>query len=165
MPAFLALIPTKDWIYGGLIVALLLFGMYERHHLLVEGQQHELAMLQASAKKLQVETDKQTAELKAKATMAEQAYAKEILALTNRAPVQSVRLCLDTYTHPVVPHNVGTDARNATISATTANIQPVPSRDNSGGERTAGPDISDLLGLLALQGDISDAALREFQSR
>lgn len=161
----LSLIPLKDWIYVTVIGALIFgFGAYTVHERHI-GAAHEVAALKASSDKLQADTDRQTADLKAKATMADQTHAKEILALTNRAPVQSVRVCLDTHSRAVVPSSSGQVAGNVSPSATPTNIQPMPSGDNSGREGTAGPDISELLGLLAFQGDTSDATLREFQSR
>jgi len=52
MGALLALIPGKDLIYGGLIVALLLFGIHEVNHLKAEGAAHEVAALKVSSDKL-----------------------------------------------------------------------------------------------------------------
>ena len=53
MGALLALIPTKDAIYGALILCIVLFGVYEVHHLKAEGAAHEVAALAASSAKLQ----------------------------------------------------------------------------------------------------------------
>lgn len=48
MGALLALIPSKDWFYGAVIVALAAFGVYERFHLIDEGE----AKIIAADKKL-----------------------------------------------------------------------------------------------------------------
>jgi hypothetical protein len=61
MGALFALIPGKDLVYGALIVALLAFGIYERHHLIAEGEQHELAALKLSSGRLQAAAQKQVA--------------------------------------------------------------------------------------------------------
>ena len=37
MPALLALIPTKDWLCGGLIILLIVFGIHEHHKILPDG--------------------------------------------------------------------------------------------------------------------------------
>jgi hypothetical protein len=52
MPALLALIPFRDWIYGALIVGLIVFGIHERNHLIAEGAAHEVAALKESSDKL-----------------------------------------------------------------------------------------------------------------
>lgn len=52
MPALLALIPFRDWIYGALIVGLIVFGIHERNHLIAEGAAHEAAALKESSDKL-----------------------------------------------------------------------------------------------------------------
>lgn len=161
----LSLIPLKDWIYvtviGALIVSFGAWTIHERH----VGAAHEIAALKASSDKLEQETAKQTAELKAKADMAEQSYAKEILALTNRDPVQSVRLCRDTNSRAVVSKGGRPNPGNAGASAAAPVVQRVPSGDHSGGGGTAGPDISEMLSALAARADQVSATLREFQSR
>ena len=63
MPAFLSLIPVKDWIYGGIIVAILAgFGWYTVHERNI-GAAHETAALKASSDKLQAAAQKQIAQL------------------------------------------------------------------------------------------------------
>ena len=165
MPALLALIPLKDWVYSGLIILLIGFGVYERHHLIAEGQQHELAALKLSSDRLQKQTAIQTAELQAKATMAEQAYDKEIASLNNQPPSQSVRLCLNSAPRgSVVSQASGQVTGNASAGSAAASVQRVPSGDSSNGPRT-GPDIGNLLGLLASRADEVSATLREYQNR
>ena len=156
----LALIPLKDWVYGGLIVTLLIFGVYEKHHLIAEGQQHELAALKLSSDKLQKQTAMQTAELQAKATMAEQAYDKEVHSLSNLPPV-SVRVCNSPSAHSgsVVPKAGAVIAGDAAPGTAPGDVLEVPPRDS--GERDIGP----MLSVLADRADQVSAELREYQTR
>jgi hypothetical protein len=160
MPALLALIPGKDWLYGGIIVALLAgfgwFTVHERH----AGAAHEVAALKASSDKLQAQTAVQTAELKAKATMAEQAYDKEVHSL-DALPTPIVRLCINSGSHPIVPAGGGAKSGNASAGTSAAGIQQVPSGNSS----VAGPDIGGMLTAFADRADEVSATLREFQSR
>ena len=158
MGALLTLIPTKDLVYGALIAILLAFGVYERHHLITEGATHELAALKASSDRLEKKSVAETAELQAKATMAEQTHDKEILARSNLPPV-SVRVCHYAGSGSVVSQSGTTQSGNAPASASAGNVQPVPSGDS------VGPDIGPMLGLLARRADEVSATLREFQSR
>jgi hypothetical protein len=164
MPALLALIPAKDWFYGALIVGLLIFGVHLHHKILAEGiAKQQAADAQASAV-LVKQTAAQTAELQAKATMAEQAYDKEIGTVIN-LPAPSVRLCV--YPHPggsVVPQAGAAVGGNAGAGTAAGNLQPLPAGSDSGGA-TAGPDIGNLLSILSLRADEVSATLREFQSR
>jgi hypothetical protein len=52
MSALLALIPSKDWIYGAIIAGLIAFGFYEVHHLKAEGAASEVTALKVSSDKL-----------------------------------------------------------------------------------------------------------------
>jgi hypothetical protein len=158
MGALLALLPTKDWIYGGIIVALLALGVYEKHHLLAQGEQHELAAVKLASDKLQKQTAIQTAELQAKATMAEQAYEKEVNSLNDMAPV-SVRLCNNPSGRTVVSQagTIKPGAQNPGAAA--GNLQPVPTGNSS--ERDIGP----MLSALADAADRESAIVREFQTR
>lgn len=158
MTALLALIPGKDMLYGALITALLAFGVYERHHLIAEGQQHELAALKLSSDRLQKQTAAQTAELQAKATMAEQAYDKEVLANSNQSPVV-VRMCNSPNSGTVMSAASSAKPGTQDTRAPAGGIQQVPPGNSS--ER----DIGGLLSILAARADEVSAALREFQSR
>jgi hypothetical protein len=160
MGALLALIPGKDLVYGAVIICLITLGLYERHHLIAEGQQHELAALQASSAKLQKETDKQTADLKARATMAEQAYDKEQLLIANQ-PIDSVRLCVNPHSRIIVSPSGPQVAGNVSAGSSPGNVQQVPAGDSS----IPGPDIGGMLDALAKSADQVSATLREFQSR
>ncbi len=62
MGALLSFIPGKDLVYGGIIIALILSGIYEVHHLKAEGAAHEIAALQKSSAALQADAAKQVAE-------------------------------------------------------------------------------------------------------
>jgi len=78
MGALLALIPGKDLLYGGAIVALLLFGAYEVHHLKAEGAAKEVAALKASSDTLQVTVARENAALASN-------YAATVAAITEKA--------------------------------------------------------------------------------
>lgn len=164
MGALLALIPGKDLAYGAIIVALLVFGVYERNHLIAEGQQHELVALKLSSDRLQKKTDQETADLQARATMAEQAYDKERNLIANQ-PIDSVRLCGSTNSRRIVPQAGTVVAGNAAAGAGPGLVQQVPSGDSGSGERSATPDIGPMLDALAARADDVSATLREFQSR
>ncbi len=77
MPALLALIPLKDWLWAALVAALIAGVIYERNHLIAEGAAHEIAALQASSAKLQA-----AAEAKVQETAAN--YAATVAALTEK---------------------------------------------------------------------------------
>jgi len=156
----LALIPSRDWFYGAAILGLLIFGVYERQHLINEGAAHEVAALKASSDKLKAETAVKTADLKARATMAEQAYDKEHLLVANQ-PIDSVRLCLNPHSRIVLSPGAGQVAGNAGAGAGPGGIQQVPAGNSS----IAGPDIGGMLDALAKSADQVSATLREFQSR
>src|ERR1700677_4174846 len=150
MPALLALIPTKDWLYGGLIVLLIVFGLHEHHKILAEGIAEQKAADDKASAVLVATTAKQTAELQAKATMAEQAYDKEVQSVANQPPVGAVRLCLDSHRSGGVVSKAGAAQSGASAASTAAgNIQSVPSGDTGGGERDEGVDIGPLLAALA----------------
>jgi hypothetical protein len=152
MPALLALIPARDWLYGALIVGLLIFGIHLHHKILAEGIAEQKAADDKQTAALVASTAKQTVELQAKATMAEQAYDKEISAIIN-VPAPSVRLCV--YPHPggsVVSQAGAAVGGNAGAGTAAGNLQPLPSGSDSGGA-TAGPDIGNLLSILSLRAD------------
>ena len=165
MPALLALIPTKDWLYGGLIILLIVFGIHEHHKILAEGIAEQKAADDKATAVLVAASAKQTAELQAKATMAEQAYDKEVNSLTS-LPVPSVRLCIYPHASSGVVSQAGALKPGAQSAGTAAgNIQSVPSGNPGSGSGAAGPDIGGMLSILSLRADEVSAALREFQSR
>lgn len=160
MGALLAMIPGKDIFYGALIVGLIACGIYERNHLIAEGEQHEAAALKASSDRLQKKADQETAELQARATMAEQAYDKE-RALTANQPVPVVRLCVAAGSRIGVPKAGAAVPGDAATGPAAGSVQQVPSGDTG----IAGPDIGGMLNALAASADQVSATLREFQSR
>ena len=165
MPALLALIPTKDWLYGGAVILLILVGLHEHHKILAEGIAEQKAADDKATAVLVAASAKQTAELQAKATMAEQAYDKEVNSLTS-LPVPSVRLCIYPHAGSGVLSQAGTLKPGAqSTGAPTGNIQSVPSGNPGSGSGAAGPDIGGMLSILSLRADEVSAALREFQSR
>jgi hypothetical protein len=160
MGALLALIPGKDLAYGAIIVALLAaFGAYTIHERHI-GAAHETAALKASSAKLQAETDKKTADLQARANMAEQAYEKEHL-LTVNQPVPVVRVCHNANSGSVVSNAGPAKPGNEGAGPAAGSVQPMPSGDSS----VAGPDIGGMLSALAQRADEISATLREFQTR
>ena len=166
---FLALITTKDWVYGGLIVAILAGGMWYHHKLITEGVAEQKTADTIASDKLQAEAAKETADLQTKATMAEQSYEKEAAANADYRsihPDQPVRLCISTITRGGIVSSIGSaHSGNESTGAAAANVPKVPDGNSSSGAGTAGPDIGGLLGLLAVKADDVSAELREFQSR
>lgn len=162
MAALLALIPFKDWVYGGIILSLLVgFGLYTVHERNL-GAAHEVAALKASSDKLTKETAAQTAVLQERATTAEQSYVQEQLAgaaYRDAHPVGPVRLCLNTNSGPIVPKATGQNPGDASASTPAGSVQQVPAGNN------IGPDIGPLLSALAQRADQISATLREFQDR
>jgi hypothetical protein len=163
------MIAIKDYIYAGLIVALIAGGVWYHHKVLDEGIAEQVAKDTTASNALKAETAKQTADLEARAVTAEQAYDKERADNQNYIdshPVQPVRLCLSTAPgRSVVPQAGAIKPGNASSGAGPQSVQSVPTGDSSGGGGTAGPDISNLLSLLAAKADTVSAELREFQSR
>ena len=160
MGALLALIPSKDLVYCAILLAVIAgFGAYTVHerHL---GAAHETAALKVSSAKLQAETDKKTADLQARANMAEQAYEKEHL-LTVNQPVPVVRVCHNANSGSVVSNAGPVKPGNEGAGPAAGSVQPMPSGDSS----VAGPDIGGMLSALAASADQISATLREFQSR
>ena len=165
MPALLALIPSKDWLYGGAVILLILVGLHEHHKILAEGIAEQKAADDKATAVLVAASAKQTAELQAKATMAEQAYDKEVNSLTS-LPVPSVRLCIYPHASSGVVSQAGALKSGAQgAGAAAGNIQSMPSGDSGSGPGISGPDIGQLLSALSLRADEVSAALREFQSR
>lgn len=165
----LALVPIKDWIYCGLLVAVIAGGFWYHHKLIGEGiAEQRLADDRASAT-LAANTAKQTAELQVRATTAEQAYDKERADTQNYRdshPLQPVRLCVDSHNRgSIVPKAGAANSGDAGTSTAAKDLHDVPSGDNSGREGAAGPDISGMLELLASKADDVSAVLREFKSR
>ena len=166
MSALLALIPIKDWLYGGAIALLIIFGLHYHHKVLAEGIAAQKAADDKASAALIQQTAKQTAELQAKATMAEQAYDKEHQAILDQPSLPAVRLCGNPHPRSTIVSATGaTQQGNAVPGASSGAVQQVPSGNSSGGAGDAGPDIGNLLSLLAQRADETSAELREFQAR
>jgi hypothetical protein len=162
------LIPTKDWLYVGAIVAFLIGGVYAHHHILAEGIAEQRAADAKATARITQATEQKTAELQARAAMAEKAYDKEQAdnaAYRSSHPPEPVRLCLTG--HPsssVVPEAGAKVSGNADPGASASDLQPMPSGDPSGGAGRAGPDIASLLSALGARADQVSAELREYQA-
>ena len=160
MGALLALIPSKDLVYCAILLAVIAgFGAYTIHERHI-GAAHETAALKASSDKLIAQTAKQTADLQARANMAEQAYEKEQL-LTVNQPVPVVRVCHNANSGSVVSNAGPAKPGNEGAGPAAGSVQPMPSGDSS----VAGPDIGGMLSALAQRADEISATLREFQTR
>ena len=154
------MIPSTDLVYCAILLAVIAgFGAYTVHerHL---GAAHETAALKVSSDKLIAQTAKQTADLQARANMAEQAYEKEHL-LTVNQPVPVVRVCHNANSGSVVSNAGPAKPGNEGAGPAAGSVQPMPSGDSS----VAGPDIGGMLSALAASADQISATLREFQSR
>lgn len=161
-------LPIKDLVYGGLIIAIILGGLWLHHSLIAQGVAKQRAADDAASAALIAHTAEQTAALQARAAMAEQAYDKEHNDNQNYRdshPMESVRLCLSTPSRIIVSQAGAPHTGNAGAGAPTADVPKVPTGDSGSGTGAAGPDISTLLGLLAVKADNVSAELREFQSR
>lgn len=80
MPALLALIPLKDWLYAGLIAFLIIFGVVQYHDIEAKGAAHEAATVQALSVKTDAaakeKNDKLTADYSAAVVTVGVTYAK-----------------------------------------------------------------------------------------
>ena len=165
MTALLALIPTKDKVWGVILIALVIIGFHVHNKLIAEGIAKQKAADDAATLVLTTKTAKETAELKARATMAEQAYDKEVNSV-DTLPAPSVRLCV--YPHAsgsVVSQTGAAQPGTQNASAGSGAIQPVPSGNSGSGGGVAGPDIGTLLSALSRAADRESAVVREFQAR
>lgn len=159
MFALLKLISPKDYIYGALIVVLIAGGLWYHHKLITEGIAEQQAKDDAATVAIVANTAKQTADLQARAIMAEQAYDKEIASIAAQPPV-SVRLCNDSHLGSRIVPKAGTPITGNVGSGSIAgNIQPMPAGNS------VGRDIGPMLELLAARADEVSATLREFQKR
>ena len=169
MPAFLAMIPLKDWLYCGLIAAILVGGFWYHHKLIGEGIAEQRQADSIASATIAAQTAKETADLQARAMAAEQAYDKERAANQNYSdahPVAPVRLCLGNSTRSgIVPQADAAHTGDASPGPGAATVPDMSSGDNSGRPGTPGPDIEFLLSALAQSADAVSAELREFQTR
>lgn len=161
-------IPLKDIIYGTLIVALIMGGLWYHHKLIEEGIAQQQAQDASASAELALKTAEETAALQARAVQAEQSFDKERndnQTFRDSHPLDPVRLCLPTTASRIIVSQGGAaHPGNAGTGTAPADVPKVPAGDSSGGGG-AGRDISDLLGLLASRADSVSAELREFQGR
>ncbi len=165
MTALLALIPTKDKVWGVIIIALAIAGFHVHNKLIAEGIAKQKAADDAAMAVLVAHTTEQTAELQTKATMAEQAYDKEVNSV-DTLPAPSVRLCVYPHASGSVVSQTGAAQPGAkSASASSGIVQSVSSGDPGSGGGVAGPDIGAMLSALSRAADRESAVVREFQAR
>lgn len=159
-----------QWTLELIVVAAAAGGIwYWQHHLIGEGISQQKAADDAASAPLIQQAKAETAVLQVKATMAEQAHAKEVSSLQSLIdshPNQPVRLCVNT--HDSGSSMRASSAANSGASSTgtpAAGLQPVPIGDSASGAGQAGPNIEPMLTALGAAADRVSAALREFQSR
>lgn len=164
----IALLSTRDYVYGALIALLIGGGLWYHHKVLAEGIADQVARDSAARIKLEAETKQQTADLQARATIAEQSYDKERnanLAFIDSHPIQPLRLCNANDSGGVMPKAGAIKLGDASASPHSGIVQSMPTRDSSRGQESTGPDISGLLSALGAAADNVSAELREFQTR
>lgn len=162
MLAFLRLVPLKDWLYAGIIAALLIaFGAYTKHERTV-GASRILAADAAALVKATATAKAETDRLQKKADEAEHAHDQEIadLRLYRATHPVHVGVCHATGNNqPGVPSTAGSDPSHASPGASSGDVLPVPAGDS--GEQDIGP----LLDVLAGKADAVSSQLREYQNR
>ncbi len=148
--------------------ALLLgFAIYH-HHVVIEGVAEQQAADNKASKILLDKAASETADAKARATMAEQANAKENsnIPIFIDAHPESVRLCNNAHgSSGSLPAASGKVAGNAGASSAAVSVQPVPDGNSGSGQGGSGVDIGPLLQALAGSADKVSSELREYQSR
>lgn len=138
--------------YAGLAAAAIALGLWYHHAVYQSGYKAAIAQYE----KAQAIADAKHAKELQEASHANDAeIAKLKLDLVSR-PIPAVRLCAR-------PHLPGAATAADGAGARAGNVQPVPEGD-SGLRAEPGPDISELLGLLALRADQVSADLREEQA-
>lgn len=168
--ALLAKLGIQQWVFELIVLVIVAGGIwYWQHERYEAGIAAQIAIDAAERAQLIKDNDKKTADLQAKATMAEQTYDKEHQSTVdygNDNPLQPIRLCLTTPkggSH--LPSSGSKNPGNVSTSTPATNLQPMPSGNSSSGPRAAGPDVSELLDLLAGKADDVSGVLREYQNR
>lgn len=159
-----------QWALELIVIAIVAGGIWYWQHSLIEKGVIEQRIADAAASnKLNADTAKQTANLQARATLAEQAYDKERQdhqVYLDSHPLQPVRLCISTAVgRALVSAASAPHSGNEGTGAAAPTLHDLPSGNSSGGASAAGPDISPMLELLAGAADKVSAELREFQKR
>jgi hypothetical protein len=168
--AILGWTKLPQWALELIVVAAVAGGIwYWQHHLVQEGINTQRAADAIATRQLEAATAQKTADLQAQATAAKEAYEKEHfdnLNYRDSHPLQPVRLCIATsHSGSVMPQTGVAHSGNASSGTAAANVPAVPDGNSGGGAGAAGPDISELLGLLAAKADNVSAVLREYQKR
>lgn len=168
--ALLGWTKLPQWALELIVIAAVAGGIwYWQHHEVDKGIALQKAADDKASAPLIQQAKAETAELRVKATMAEQTHAKEMADLTNLTGShanQPVRLCID-------PHAGGQGVRSASTgvqgnkspSTAAADLQPVPDGNSQSGAGRAGPDIEPMLTALGAAADKVSAELREVQAR
>ena len=138
------------------------------HHVYVQGIHAQQVADQRASAKVVAQARAQTQAAEAAAARAHAAYLEEMsheAIAAARRPLPAVRLCLDTYAGGSGVSSAGApNPGNAHPGAGARHLPPLPAGDRR--LRAApGPNLADLLGLLAGRGDQVSAELREFQAR
>lgn len=160
-----------QWALELIVLAAVAGGIwYVLHERYEAGISAQVAKDTADSDALKAKTAKETAALQTKATTAKDAYDKEhqdnVDYRHDHPDAQPVRLCLSpTPLSSIVSSIAAAHAGDANSGAAKTNVPAVPDGNSSGGSGAAGPDISTLLGLLAVKADNVSATLREFQAR
>ncbi len=142
---------------------------YYGHEHYESGIQAQIATDNAERSALIASTAKQTAELQARASTAEKAYADEQAKTANynvSNPLEPIRLCnTATSSRGYLPTTGALVGGAKGTGPGTAAIQQMPTGNNSLRDESGGRDISGLLESLAESADEVSASLREFQTR
>jgi hypothetical protein len=166
--ALLGWTKLPQWALELIIIAIVAGGVwYWQHERFEAGIAAQVAKDTAQTNKIKLETAAETADLKARATTAEQAYDKEQTDNANYRSQhsQSVRLCAQPTVRPIVPATGGINSGNATTGSSSADVSKMSDGNSGSGAGQAGPDIGSLLGLLAAKADNVSGVLREYQAR
>ena len=152
--------------YAALVLAIFTGGIALEHRLAAVRLQAVELKYSTELNQAQAKAAAETAELAAKASVAEINYEHEhdsLIDYVNANPVGVVRLCNNP---PAASVPKGTAAKSGTASAAPSPgaVQPVPSGD-SGVRPVPGPDIGQLLNVLADRADEISAKARESQQK
>jgi hypothetical protein len=159
-----------QWALELIVIAAVAGGiLYWQHHEINKGIALQKAADDKASAPLIQQAKAETAELRVKATMAEQTHAKEMADLQNLTGShanQPVRLCIDSHAggQGVRPASTG-DQGNRSTGSVTASVQPMPNGNSESGAGRDGPDIEPMLTALGAAADKVSAELRELQSR
>lgn len=157
-----------QWALELIVIAIVAGGVWYWQHERFEAGISAQVLADAKARDaLIAATNKQTADLQAKATMAEQAYDKEHqsnIEYQRDNPIEPVRLCIATQSGGShLPKGSSANVGNAKTGTAAGDVLAVPQGNNRSRSGASGPDISGMLNLLAAKADDVSGVLREFQ--